>query len=43
MSLRRISARLAEAGHVNEHGEPFDAASIKSMIEGAKPKAVSAP
>ena len=33
MSLRRISAELKAAGHVNEHGRPFNPNSIKSMIE----------
>jgi DNA invertase Pin-like site-specific DNA recombinase len=31
-SLREISAALAEAGHVNEHGKPFSAMSIKNMV-----------
>ena len=33
MSLRRISAALQEAGHVNEYGRPFNPNSIKSMLE----------
>jgi hypothetical protein len=33
-SLRAISAALAEAGHLNEHGKPFAAKSIASMISG---------
>ena len=33
MSLRRISAALEEAGHVNEYGRPFNPNSIKSMVE----------
>ena len=33
MSLRRISAALEAAGHVNEHGRPFNPNSIKSMVE----------
>ena len=33
MSLRRISAALEEAGHVNEYGRPFNPNSIKSMLE----------
>jgi DNA invertase Pin-like site-specific DNA recombinase len=37
MSLRKISAALAEAGHLNEHGRPFHTQSIKRMVEGAKP------
>jgi DNA invertase Pin-like site-specific DNA recombinase len=31
-SLRAISAELAEQGHVNEHGRPFSAMSIKNML-----------
>lgn len=34
MSLRKISAALAEAGHLNEHGRPFHSESIKRMVEG---------
>ena len=33
MSLRRINAALEAAGHVNEHGRPFNPKSIKSMVE----------
>jgi DNA invertase Pin-like site-specific DNA recombinase len=32
-SLRKISAELAAAGHLNERGQPFNAKSIKSMLE----------
>jgi DNA invertase Pin-like site-specific DNA recombinase len=32
LSLRKISAELAERGFVNEHGRPFSAASINSML-----------
>ena len=32
MSLRRISAALAEAGHLNEHGRPFNPRSVKTMV-----------
>ena len=34
MSLRKISAALAEAGHINEHGRPFHTQSVKRMVEG---------
>ncbi len=34
LSLRKISAALAEAGHLNEHGRPFNPRSIKVMVEG---------
>jgi len=37
MSLRKISAKLAEAGYVNERGKPFNPNSVKNMIEGPKP------
>ena len=33
-SLREIATRLAEAGHVNENGQPFAAKSIKAIVEG---------
>jgi hypothetical protein len=32
-SLRDISALLAEAGHLNEHGRPFNPRSVKAMVE----------
>ena len=32
-SLRAISAMLAEARHLNEHGRPFNHRSIKAMVE----------
>jgi hypothetical protein len=31
MSLRRVSAKLAEAGHLNERGKAFNPRSIKAM------------
>lgn len=31
-SLRAISAALADAGHVNERGQPFAAKSVKAML-----------
>ncbi len=33
-SLRKISAELAAAGHLNERGQPFNPNSIKLMLEG---------
>ena len=33
MSLRRVSAKLAEAGHLNERGKAFNPRSIKAMVE----------
>jgi hypothetical protein len=32
-SLRRISAELAAAGHLNERGPPFNPKSVKTMLE----------
>ena len=34
LSLRRIAAKLAEAGHVNERGQPYNAQSIRAMLRG---------
>ena len=34
MSLRKISAALATAGHVNAQGQPFAAKSVKAMLAG---------
>ena len=36
MSLRKISAALADVGHLNEHGRPFNQRSIKVMVEGGR-------
>jgi hypothetical protein len=35
MSLRKISAELAAAGHLNEHGRPYHAQSIRDMVLSA--------
>jgi hypothetical protein len=32
MSLRKIAAALAEAGHLNERGKPFNPKSIVAMV-----------
>jgi DNA invertase Pin-like site-specific DNA recombinase len=32
LSYRRISARLAEAGYLNEHGVPYNPKSVKAMV-----------
>jgi len=37
MSLRRISAKLAEAGHLNERGREFNPNSVRAMITGKSP------
>jgi hypothetical protein len=34
MTLRKISAALADAGHLNERGRLFNQRSIKVMVEG---------
>jgi hypothetical protein len=34
LSLRRISEKLAEAGHVNERGQPYNAQSVRAMLRG---------
>jgi hypothetical protein len=34
LSLRRIAAKLAEAGHVNDRGRPYNAQSIRAMLRG---------
>jgi len=34
LSLRAISAELASQGYLNEHDQPFAAASVKAMLEG---------
>lgn len=36
-SLREIAAMLAEAGHFNGSGKPYNAKSVKSMIDGPTP------
>ena len=40
-SLRTISKMLAEAGHLNERGQPFNPGSVKAMIEGPAPARLS--
>ena len=34
LSLRRISAKLAEAGQLNERGHPYNAQSVRAMMRG---------
>jgi hypothetical protein len=34
LSLRRISAKLTEVGHLNERGQPYNAQSIRAMLTG---------
>jgi hypothetical protein len=36
-TLREISAKLAEAEHLNVNGKPFAAASVQSMVQKARP------
>ena len=33
MSLRKITAALTEAGHLNERGQPFNPKSVRSMLD----------
>ncbi len=37
LSLRKIAAMLAEAGHVNERGESYNPSAVKRMVEGPMP------
>jgi DNA invertase Pin-like site-specific DNA recombinase len=39
LSFREISDRLEDAGHLNERGQPFNAQSVRAMIEGPQPRA----
>ena len=41
MSLRKIANVLADAGHLNEREQPFNAKSIQRMIDGPRPKAIA--
>jgi hypothetical protein len=34
LSLRRISAKLAEAGQLNEDGRPYNPQSVRAMLRG---------
>jgi hypothetical protein len=34
LSLRRIAAALAEAGHLNERGHPYNPQSVRAMLRG---------
>ena len=38
MSLRKISAELAKAGHLNEQGRPYNPKSVLALINGPRPK-----
>jgi DNA invertase Pin-like site-specific DNA recombinase len=38
-SLRQISAELAQAGHLNERGQPYSAKSVQAMLGQPNPKA----
>ena len=33
LSLRRISTKLAEAGHLNKRGQPFNPKSLRAMLD----------
>jgi hypothetical protein len=36
-SFRQIAQELAQMGHLNERGQPYNAASIKAMVDGPMP------
>jgi hypothetical protein len=36
LSFRKISAELAAAGYLNERGTPYQAVSVKRMIDGSQ-------
>jgi DNA invertase Pin-like site-specific DNA recombinase len=38
LSFREISDRLEDAGHLNERGQPFNAQSVRAMVEGPQPR-----
>jgi len=40
LSLRRVSAALAEAGHLNEHGREFNANRVRAMVEGGRTRPI---
>jgi DNA invertase Pin-like site-specific DNA recombinase len=42
MSLQRIAAHLAEAGHVNEQGKIYNPKSVLAMVNGPRPRSVGA-
>ncbi len=33
LSFRKISTKLAEAGYVNERGQPFNPKSVRAMLD----------
>ena len=43
MSLRKIAATLAEAGHLNERGKPFNPKSIVAIAEDVKKRPCEPP
>jgi hypothetical protein len=38
---RKIANALADAGHLNERGQPYSAKSVKAMVDGPRPKAIA--
>jgi DNA invertase Pin-like site-specific DNA recombinase len=38
LSFREISDRLGDAGHLNERGQPFNAQSVRAMVDGPQPR-----
>ena len=39
MSFREISAKLEEAGHINDRGQPFNPQSVRAMVTGPQQRA----
>jgi DNA invertase Pin-like site-specific DNA recombinase len=39
LSFREISAKLEDAGHLNERGQPFNPQSVRAMVAGPQPRA----
>jgi hypothetical protein len=38
MSFQRIADLLADAGHLNERGKPYNRKSVLAMVNGPRPK-----
>ena len=37
VTLQRIAIQLAEAGHINEKGKPYNRKSVLAMVNGPRP------
>ena len=42
VSLQNIAERLAEAGHINERGKPYNRKSVLAMVNGPRPRSAGA-